>query len=130
MSKHNRRSGARIPRDQQHTLAIGDSEAVGVGHRQQRLERILHDELQTILRDEATDPALEGVVVIAIQLSPDGGHARVAYAVEAGLSEESSAGRRSREALHRATGFLRARVTALADAAGSLLLSCVNRVSR
>jgi ribosome-binding factor A len=115
MSKKTRRSGARPSRDPQFTLSLGDSEAEAMGHRQQRLERILHKELQTLLRDEAGDSELEGVVLIAVQLSPDAGHARIPYVVEASLSDEQRVSRSSRDALLRATGFLRARLAALLD---------------
>ena len=112
MSKHNRRSGARLPRDQQFTFALGDQDAP-IDHRQHRLERILHEELQTLLRDEAADPALSGIIVVAVHLSPDGGSARIAYAVEASAATEQQVARGSREALARAIGFLRARLASL-----------------
>ena len=49
--------------------------------RSTRLEQILIEELQSLISDEATDPALEGIKLLAVHLAPDGGHARVAYAV-------------------------------------------------
>ena len=80
------------------------------GHRQARLEHILIAELQSLITDEATDPSLEGIKVLAVHLSPDGGHARVAYAVIALLSRESEVGQLSKSGLSRATPFLRARM--------------------
>lgn len=79
-------------------------------HRQARLERLLRTELQSLLRDEASDPALEGIELVSLTLSPDGGHARIAYAVSAEGENETSVKSRTRSALDRATGFLRARL--------------------
>lgn len=67
------------------------------------------------MRDEASDSALAGVGLASVQLSVDGGHARVAYSVIAQLADEQRVGRAAREALVRATGFLRARLAALLD---------------
>lgn len=60
-------------------------------HRQERLEHILSDEVQWLIREEARDAALAGVRVVSVSLSPDGGHARIGYAVEARLNQESEA---------------------------------------
>jgi ribosome-binding factor A len=111
MSKDHRRSGPRLPRGQQSTLANGEPP----GHRQQRLEKILHQELQTLLRDEAADPDLQAIVVVAVELSPDCGNARIAYAVQAAFTLEGQVKVASREALARGNGFLRARLASLLD---------------
>jgi ribosome-binding factor A len=79
-------------------------------HRQARLERILLTELQSLLRDEASDPALDGIQLLHLTLAPDGGHARLGYAVETSLETERDAKHRTHPALLRATGFLRARL--------------------
>lgn len=113
MSKKDHRSGERLPRAQQSTFSTGGNDAGAAGHRQQRLEKLIRDELQTVIRDEAADPALADMILITVQLSPDGGHARIGYAVEAQLSEEEDVARATREALRRATGFLRARLGSL-----------------
>ena len=84
-----------------------------MGHRPHRLENILHEQLQSLLRDEASDPALHGLVLVSLRLSVDGGHARVAYAVEAPLADAARLERASLQALGRATGFLRARLADL-----------------
>lgn len=86
-----------------------------MGHRQERLERILHDEIQTLLRDEAADPAIDGVRLVSVQLSPDGGLARIAYVVVDDCTDQHQVERSSMEALMRATGFLRARLASLLD---------------
>ena len=80
------------------------------GHRHVRLEQLLHQEVQSLLRDEAADPALEGITVLAVHLSPDAEHARIAYAVAASLDQETIVRERAGEALDRAARFLRARL--------------------
>ena len=84
------------------------------GHRRARLAQLLHEELQSLLRDEVADPALEGVTVLAVHLSPDGGNARVAYVVTA-AGDEHQVRQRSKAALARAAGFLRVRVAQQLD---------------
>jgi ribosome-binding factor A len=75
-----------------------------------RVERLLLEELRTLLRG-AVDPALEGIRALTLELSPDGGHARVSYVVAAPrLTDESALRRTSLRALERASGFLRARL--------------------
>lgn len=79
-------------------------------HRHVRIEHLLLEELQGLLRDEVQDPSLAGITLLSVHLSPDGGHARVAYVVTAPLAEEDARGRQSKEGLARAEGFLRARL--------------------
>lgn len=90
--------------------AKSDTLTHALSHRQVRLEHILHEELQALLTDEAREPSLGGLVVLAVHLSPDGGHARVAYAVSGALGQEQEVSKASRAGLERATGFLRARL--------------------
>lgn len=115
MSKRTHRSGARPSRAQQLPPYPGEADAGATGHRQERLERILHDELQTLIRDEAADPAVEGVRLVSVRLSPDGGLARIAFVVVADRTDPRLVERSSKEALVRATGFLRARLAARLD---------------
>lgn len=89
-----------------------DPEPDGAGRRQARLEHLLLHELESLISDEATDPALRGVRLLSLHLSPDAGHARVAYVVTAALSREREVRRSSSEGLTRATGFLRTRLAA------------------
>jgi len=79
------------------------------GHRHGRLQRILHEELGAILRDETTDPALEGVSFTGVELSVDYKHARVRFVTAAA---ERARGER---ALARATRFFRARLADSVD---------------
>lgn len=115
MSKRTRRAGSRSPRALSPTPYPEEADGDAVGHRPHRLENILLEQLQSLLRDEASDPALGGLVLVSLRLSVDGGHARVAYAVEAPLSDATRVERSSRDALGRATGFLRARLAELLD---------------
>lgn len=115
MSKRAHRAGSRSPRALNPTPCPEEASGDAVGHRPHRLENILLEQLQSLLRDEASDPALGGLVLVSLQLSVDGGHARVAYAVEAPLGDASKVERSSGGALGRATGFLRARLADLLD---------------
>jgi ribosome-binding factor A len=111
MSRKNRSARSRFAKADPSTLFPGEEETPdGAGHRQARLEHLLIDELQSLISDEATDPSLDGIKVLAVHLSPDGGHARVAYAVVALLSREAELASSTRAGLGRATPFLRARL--------------------
>lgn len=110
MSKNSRRTSAPTASSHSSTVNQGAPTSEGFGHRQARLEHILLDELQSLIRDEATDPSLDGVTLLSVHLSPDGGNARIAYAVAAPLQAEQERGRTSKEGLSRANGFLRSRL--------------------
>jgi ribosome-binding factor A len=81
----------------------------GAGHRHERVQGLILEELRALMRDDVTDPTLAGVAIAAVVLSVDYRHARVHFTVAA---EEPSRAAVER-ALVRATPFLRAR---LADA--------------
>ena len=111
MSRKNRSARSRFARTDSSTLSPeGGLPPEAAGHRTARLEHILIDELQFLISDEATDPSLAGIKVLAVHLAPDGGHARVAYAVFAELHREQELARLTRAGLERATPFLRARL--------------------
>jgi ribosome-binding factor A len=84
-----------------------DDDHHGAGHRHGRLQQILREELAAVLRDEITDPSLDGVALTSVELSVDYKHARVRFVTPAGDRT------RAERALARATPFFRAR---LADA--------------
>lgn len=105
MSKNSRRTAARFESSSSFNPSPG-----GFLNRHARLEHLLLDGIQSVLRDEASDPAVAGVTLLSVQLSPDGGHARVAYAVVAALADEQRLAEQTRSGLARATGFVRARV--------------------
>lgn len=90
--------------------------ARGSDFRHERIERLVLDELRSILRDDVRQPGLAGVVLLRLDLSPDGSHARVAYAAAAEPGEEEqSAARRTKASLEAATGYLRARLAGSLD---------------
>lgn len=73
----------------------------GAGHRHQRLQELIFEELRALMRDDISDPDLVDIEITAVVLSVDYRHARVHYV------------KGNARALERATPFLRAR---LADA--------------
>ena len=85
-------------------------EEEGAGHRHERVQGLIFEELCALLRDDVSDPALVDVRVRGVVLSVDYRHARVHFtlAVDRGDARD-----RVERALQRATPFLRAR---LADA--------------
>lgn len=110
MSKSNRRTHAR--RAQGHPFASGEFLTEPTDNRHHRLELLLLSEIQSILRDHAVDPALEGIDPLRVTLSPDSGHARIAFAVVT-RDDERIAAPRAQKALIHATAFVRARLAQL-----------------
>src|SRR5262245_52088616 len=84
-------------------------EEEGAGHRHERVQGLILEELRTLMRDDVSDPALADVRVTAVVLSVDYRHARVHFALTTGIEQRRTVER----ALVRVTPFLRAR---LADA--------------
>jgi ribosome-binding factor A len=80
-------------------------EREGGTFRHQRVEVSIREELQSILRDDISDPELEGVRVTAVVLSPDYRNARVHFAVPRGRPRSAV-----ERAFTRASPFLRARL--------------------
>ncbi len=80
-------------------------EKAGAGHRHQRLESSILEELGAILRDDVSDPELEGVELRAIVLSPDSRNAKVHFVVPRGRPRSAV-----ERAFARATGFMRGRL--------------------
>jgi ribosome-binding factor A len=115
MSRKPRRTHSRFAKSDTSIFSHGDSPDEAAGHRHARLEHILLETLQSLVTDEASDPALAGIRLLAVHLSVDGSHARVAYAVVAALRREGEVGRKSQAALARASGFLRARLAQQLD---------------
>jgi ribosome-binding factor A len=76
------------------------------GYRHERLERVVQDELNEILRDEVTDPSLADVRVTHVKLSVDYRAAKVYYTCASGAAID----RALAPALARAAGFMRARL--------------------
>lgn len=82
----------------------GGTSAAGA-HRHQRVEASILEELRSVLRDDVTDPELEGVELTAIVLAPDSKLAKVHFAVPRGRPRTAV-----ERAFTRATGFFRARL--------------------
>jgi ribosome-binding factor A len=95
MGKHKRR-GKTTTRDRD----------VGNGARTVRLQELIREELNYLLRGELRDPRLDGLEVTMVELSGDGSRARIWFTTE---NEDDAL-----EALDGAAGFLRD------DLAGSL----------
>jgi ribosome-binding factor A len=77
------------------------------GHRHQRLQQLIEEELTSLLRDEVQDPRLEDVRLTGVTLSIDYKSARVRFLV----ADDSRANLTKVErGLLRAAAFLRARL--------------------
>ncbi len=74
-------------------------------HRHLRVQASVLEELRTILRDDVTDPDLEGVQLSALVLAPDSKLARVHYIVPRGRVRAAV-----ERAFVKATGFMRGRL--------------------
>lgn len=115
MSSHSRRSHSRHPSHESVSDSPEPISEGGAGHRHARLENVLCEELQRLITDEARDPALEGIQLLAVHLSFDGGQARVPYVVRGVLSAEAVRSRDTRSALLRAAAFLRTQLALQLD---------------
>jgi ribosome-binding factor A len=79
------------------------------GHRHTRLQQLIHEELESLVRDEVTDPRLEGVRCTSVELSVDYRSARVNFVLPPG-DESPARIAKVDKAFERATPFLRARL--------------------
>lgn len=77
----------------------------GAGFRLPRLEASIREELGAILRDDVTDPSLDGVGITAVVLSPDYKNARAHFVIPKDRDRMAV-----EKALTRATPFIRARL--------------------
>lgn len=77
-----------------------DREA-GHGARLARLQELIREELNFLLRGEARDPRLDGVEITMVELSGDGSRARVWFTAEIEREQDAL------DALDGAAGFLR-----------------------
>lgn len=86
----------------------GDAQAAGYRH--ERLSRIFREEVAALLRDEVTDPTLDGVTITYVELSVDYKNARLGFTGPGGASTPRDTRERMARALARAAPFLRARL--------------------
>ena len=77
----------------------------GAGYRHARVEVSILEELRSLLRDDVTDPELEGVRITAVALTSDYRTARVHFMVPRGRPRTAV-----ERAFDRASRFLRARM--------------------
>jgi ribosome-binding factor A len=81
---------------QQHRSRSHERE-VGDGTRTVRLQELIREEVNLILRNEVRDPRLDGVVITMVELAGDSSCARLWFTAEAD----------KRQALEHVAGFLR-----------------------
>ena len=79
----------------------------GAGHRHLRVQSLILEELEALLRDDVSDTELADVRVVAVVLSVDYRHAKVHFVLAATPPADP---RLAQRALERATPFLRARL--------------------
>jgi ribosome-binding factor A len=64
------------------------------GHRQRRLADFIQEEVSQIIREELSDPELQGMITISrVELSPDLKRAKVYYQVHGGREAEEAVAR-------------------------------------
>jgi ribosome-binding factor A len=83
------------------------NENEGAGHRHLRVEGLVLEELEALLRDDISDRDLADVRIVAVVLSVDYRQARVHFVLSATPPADP---RLAQRALERATPFLRARL--------------------
>ena len=85
------------------------------GHRHARLQQILREELGALVRDELSDPKLDGVMVTSVELSVDYRNARVRFWAARATPPSREERDRLERALARAAPFLRASLAESVD---------------
>lgn len=113
MSKHLKRdarrgSSARRSRDD-------GSDPEAVGHRHERLTRILREEIAAVMRDELRDARLDGISITEVELSVDYKNARVGFVSPARAGATRVDRERLERLLERAAPFMRARLCEALD---------------
>jgi ribosome-binding factor A len=107
MSKHRARRD-RHDRSPEHSSQDADPQAAG--HRHERLQRLLREELDALVRDELADPRLDGVTFTRVELSVDYKNARVGFIAAGAVGASRDAREHLERLLTRASPFLRARL--------------------
>jgi ribosome-binding factor A len=115
MGKHETRRGRRERAADSPVSFDDDAETIAQGHRHGRLQQILREELDALVRDELRDPALDGVTITAVDLSVDYRNARVRFWSPRAAPPTRDERDRLEKAFARATPFLRATLTESVD---------------
>jgi ribosome-binding factor A len=110
MSKRETRRGDRSPAGARDAFEEeGDDDSPqAAGHRHARLQQILLEELGALVRDELSDPQLDGVMVTSVELSVDYRNARVRFWAARATPPSRDERERLERAIARAAPFLRA----------------------
>lgn len=82
----------------------------GANPRIERIAQIVREEIASVLDDEIEDARLEGVRIVSAEVSSDGRHARVGYAVPKEWFDDRPRRDAIARALERANGFFRSRL--------------------
>ncbi len=109
MSKRETRRGDRSSAGASDSFEEGDDGAQqAAGHRHARLQQILLEELGALVRDELSDPRLDGVIVTSVELSVDYRNARVRFWAARAAPPSREERELLERAIARAAPFLRA----------------------
>lgn len=111
MSKHTTRDARRG--DSARRSRCIDPEAAG--HRHERLTSILREEIAAVVRDDLTDPRLEGIRITEVELSVDYKNARVGFVSPARAGATRMDRDRLERLLERAAPFMRGRLCEALD---------------
>jgi ribosome-binding factor A len=96
-------------------MSSEDVDAGAGGHRHARLQRVLFEELCSILRDEIADPRLSEIRFDHVSLSMDHANARVAFVVPPDRLNDRAYVQKAERALEQVAGFFRARLAESLD---------------
>jgi ribosome-binding factor A len=101
---------------QQHRTRGREDRDGGDGTRVVRLQELIREEVNLILRNEVRDPRLDGVVITMVELAGDGSCARLWFTAEENDDNDDNHGDDDkRKACEHIAGFLR---TQLAESLG------------
>ena len=98
---------------QQHRTRGREDRDGGDGTRVVRLQELIREEVNLILRNEVRDPRLDGVVITMVELAGDGSCARLWFTAEE--NDDNDGDDDKRKACEHIAGFLR---TQLAESLG------------
>ena len=86
------------------------SEAEFIPAHHMRVQSLLFQEVSRLFRGDLSDPLLEDVAVVTLELMPDGRNARIGYTLPAGAASSTPP---VEAALQRASGFIRSQLAGL-----------------